>query len=132
MIAFWSHSCGWGPMWLFLTLNISHWNGGSGIEIDFRHQKIARQRYSPRQYLAIGEVCCFRYTHSRTDHKWPDMGLSIMHSKTIWTYYGVWAQFRFLRMFAEAQWAWGHTPYNYYNVLMGKCIIILSDVTLKK
>ena len=64
-------------------------NGGSGIGTDFYLQKIIRQKYSPRQYQATGEVCCFGHTHSQTNHKWSDMALSIMHSKTIWTYYGV-------------------------------------------
>ena len=68
-------------------------NGGSGIGTDFYLQKIIRQKYSPRQYQATGEVCCFGHTHSQTNHKWPDMGLSITHSKTIWTYYGVGSNF---------------------------------------
>ena len=62
-------------------------------------QKIAQQRYLPRQYRAIGEVRRFKQTHLQTYHEWPVMGLFIMHSKTIWTYYEIWVQFWFLRMF---------------------------------
>ena len=76
-------------------------NGGSGFGIDFRLQKIAQQRYSLRQYWAIGEVCCSEHAQSQIDHKQPDMDLSITHLKLMWIYYEVWAQLRLLRMFGQ-------------------------------
>ena len=64
-------------------------NGGSGFGIDFRLRKIARQRYSPRQYRTTGEVRCSEHTQSWTDNERPDMGLSITHSGRMWTLYEV-------------------------------------------
>ena len=66
MITFWSHSCGWGPIWLFLTKLCFIGSNDNSVGIGSSLQKVARQRYSSSQYWATKVT-----GYSKQIYPWP-------------------------------------------------------------
>ena len=69
-------------VWMGSNLIISDkkmlYNGiGNGSNL----QKIARRRYSPRQYRVVENIRCPRQAHSRSSHNSIGMGFFLIHSR---------------------------------------------------
>ena len=114
MIAFWSYSCVWGPIWLFLTRDKLYRNRDDGIGTGSCLQKITRQWYSPRHRVAK-DMGCSGQTHPRLSHTWP-VWASLSHIQNEMDLLrGLGPILVFENVWPKAQWAWDHTPYSHIS-----------------